>query len=564
MAKFKTISKNKLLLDGLWANLNTFNFISNLSFDGYILAGHSVTNMINQTRIKGDLDFWVNDSTKYVKAFEEMYPYYKNFSIYPSMIEMFNDDDYDSKTNLPKINLINSNSNPCETINRFDFDYCRCYWTPESGIVFGFGCKECIETKIIKYPTSHVNNKRIIKAINYGYTFTKGFWFERNHLVVGKKSNIKLEKGKLFEPYQLDIGELDECKFEKSTDQIKITDYVNIEGSINEIYNYFESKKNLIRNRTIPVLIQISNGTIKSSNIESNKKIILEYIKNIILLNPLTSSNYLEFQIGKHFINLKNNNICPDDSLKITIPEINYEDDEIEELEEIEEDDSVITINPNYLSTNIIKLNESGSAYLTIDFLSDDDKKYLQDNFDSMWALHPETKHKIIMYEKEVDVFRYSKSYLKTPTDLDITKTHSYMYSGFDTSDNNSALPEHFAYIYNHMLNQDSKYNQVIANWYEDSNDYIAPHADCTKCMIPDAKISIVSIYPTENPSSYRYLTIVPKLDKYSSSSIKKIRLDHGLIITMCGTTQKEFLHSVDKVNHPVSKRISLSFRQMI
>jgi alkylated DNA repair dioxygenase AlkB len=409
-----------------------------------------------------------------------------------------------------------------------------------------------------------VNKRRIIKAINYGYTLTRSFWFERSYLIVGKKSNVKLTQGKLLEPYEINISELDEDKFEKTTGIINITDYKDIEQSIDEINNYFESNKHIVKNRSIPILINISNSS-NNSNIEYNKNIILEYIKNIILLNPLTSSNYLEFQIGKYFINLKDK--------KINTIETEYianSDSELESIEELESDyKDEFTIYPTIIlpeqsNCQIIKLNESGTAFIMINYLPNSIKEYLLDNFDTMWALHPETKHKIIMYENEVEVFRYSKSYLKTPTDLEITKTHSYMYSGFDTSDNNSDLPEQFVQVYNHMLNQDSKYNQVIANWYEDSNDYIAPHADCTKCMIPGAKISIVSIYPTEDPSSYRYLTVVPKYGKYSEKSIKKIRLDHGTIVTMCGTTQKEFLHSVDKCDVPISRRISLSFRQMI
>ena len=58
--------------------------------------------------------------------------------------------------------------------------------------------------------------------------------------------------------------------------------------------------------------------------------------------------------------------------------------------------------------------------------------------FASMYALHPEKRHKIIMYEKEVYVSRYSQSYLYTPTNLDHKKTRSYMYSVYDTSLNNS------------------------------------------------------------------------------------------------------------------------------
>ncbi len=556
------INLNMEFLNDSWTNKKTLQFISSLSFDGYMLAGHSVTNMVNQTKNKGDLDFWVTDSSKYSKTFDEMYNYYNNFNIYPSMIEMYNDENSDSEDSLPKINLVHSSSNPCETINRFDFDYCRCYWTPNTGVVFGFGCKESIQSKLIKYPTCYVNKRRIIKAINYGYTLTRSFWFERSYLIVGKKSNVRLTQGKLLEPYEVKINELDENKFGTLTDPIYLSDYTNVEQSINEICSHFEYK-NKITDVLIPVLVHISNSSI-NSNVEFNKKLVHEYIDQIILSNPLTNSNYLEFQIGKHFINLKNKTIHP-----VEMEHVYISDSELESVEEndvgtYETGPTKIIVSNQSDNCEIIKLNESGTAFIMINYLPNSIKEYLLDNFDTMWALHPKTKHKIIMYEEEIEVFRYSKSYLKTPTDLEITKTHSYMYSGFDTSDNNSDLPEQFVQVYNYMLNQDSKYNQVIANWYEDSNDYIAPHADCTKCMIPDAKISIVSIYPTEDPSSYRYLTVVPKYGKYSEKSIKKIRLDHGSIVTMCGTTQKEFLHSVDKSDVPISRRISLSFRQMI
>ena len=40
------------------------------------------------------------------------------------MIEMYNDN-----KNLPPINLIYTDLSPIDTIQRFDWDYCRCYWT---------------------------------------------------------------------------------------------------------------------------------------------------------------------------------------------------------------------------------------------------------------------------------------------------------------------------------------------------------------------------------------------------------------------------------------------------
>lgn len=116
----------------------------------------------------------------------------------------------------------------------------------------------------------------------------------------------------------------------------------------------------------------------------------------------------------------------------------------------------------------MVVLNESGSAYLKVAFIPEELSNYAIANFEQLWALHPKEKHRIIMFEKEVEVSRYSQSYLNTPTDLSHTVSRSYMYSGYDTSTNNSELPQVMQRFYDYMGGKDSAYNQVIANWYED------------------------------------------------------------------------------------------------
>jgi hypothetical protein len=64
----------------------------------------------------------------------------------------------------------------------------------------------------------------------------------------------------------------------------------------------------------------------------------------------------------------------------------------------------------------MIQLNESGTAYLTINYLPDDLSELASRTFNDMYELHLKNKHKIIIYEKEVEVSRYSQSYLHTPT----------------------------------------------------------------------------------------------------------------------------------------------------
>ena len=141
------------------------------------------------------------------------------------------------------------------------------------------------------------------------------------------------------------------------------------------------------------------------------------------------------------------------------------------------------------------------------------------------------------------------------------------MYSGYDTLSNNDELPEIFKPYYEFMKNIDNKYNQVIVNWYENENDYIAPHADCQRGMVKNSKIAILTLNECFIENT-RYFEITPNYilmisDNKPLADIFKIKLEHGSIITMCGTTQDNFLHQIKKENKKNGKRISLSFRQM-
>lgn len=110
------------------------------------------------------------------------------------------------------------------------------------------------------------------------------------------------------------------------------------------------------------------------------------------------------------------------------------------------------------------------------------------------------------MHEKEVEVSRFSKSYLQTPNNLKHTATRSYMYSGFDTSKNNEKLPYIFNSFYYFMKREDNRYNQVIVNWYRNEEDFIAPHSDCQRGMVENSKISLISLYPQHDSEQFRYL----------------------------------------------------------
>lgn len=84
--------------------------------------------------------------------------------------------------------------------------------------------------------------------------------------------------------------------------------------------------------------------------------------------------------------------------------------------------------------------------------------------------------------------------------------------------------------------------------------DYIAFHSDCEKGMIENAKVAILSLYPCDEEQNFRFLELIPKkLQTKSLFDKYLIRLDHGLIVTMHGTCQKEFRHGIRKEKRVVS-----------
>lgn len=109
----------------------------------------------------------------------------------------------------------------------------------------------------------------------------------------------------------------------------------------------------------------------------------------------------------------------------------------------------------------------------------------------------------------------------------------------------------------------DKRYNQVIANWYENKDDYIAFHSDCQRGMIDNASVCLVSLYSSSDPDGFRYLEFNPKATTKSLERKFVIRLDHGSVLIMHGTTQEDYRHGIRKSEEPVAPRLSLSFRQM-
>jgi alkylated DNA repair dioxygenase AlkB len=110
------------------------------------------------------------------------------------------------------------------------------------------------------------------------------------------------------------------------------------------------------------------------------------------------------------------------------------------------------------------------------------------------------------------------------------------------------------------------KFNQVIANWYDDNNDFIDMHSDCTRNMALNYNvcISTLSLYDTNNNDNARLFVLEP--NKGVQSNYKKIviPLYHGYIISLYKDAITNFKHGIPPTDETKGRRISLSFRTMI
>ena len=527
-------------------NKETLDFISKLSFNGYILAGNAVANIFEEIPLQGDLDFWASEYKDFIRAFDEMSYYFNTFKMYPSMIEMI-----DTNGIFPNINLIYTNLPLDKIIERFDFPYCKCSFTllnSKFKLTISKESKESISTKTIDVINPlKITYKRLLKAVKYGYKFKGNFWKYLHHLLVNKEFLINSDE----EYLNITEEDLDLSQFDMVDIPTYISDKFNTSLTLLELKTQYE-KCALTPNVKLPILLTFNFFEID---------LLKEYMYLIIYNNPLSDVHYLDIKFGEFVVDYRERYyryLCGEKESSSSSS--NIEDDEEEEYPKVP---SLLKIKKE---NKVIQLNASGTSYIYISYLPESLINYSNLQFNEMWNLHPKDKHRIIMYEKEVEVNRYSKSYLNTYTDLSHTKHSSYMYSGFDTSLNNEQLPPIFDSIFEYIKTKDSNYNQVIVNWYEDGEDYISQHSDCCRGMIEDYKICIVSFYsplhPNKKEEEARTLKLLPKSFTISLKSEYNIPLTNGMILEMCGNTQEEFTHGINKERNK-SKRISISFRQM-
>lgn len=218
--------------------------------------------------------------------------------------------------------------------------------------------------------------------------------------------------------------------------------------------------------------------------------------------------------------------------------------------------------------TNVC-LTVNGTSWLKTSYISDELIDYSRNFFDILFNMKPEKRHTIIKKEtgENMEVFRWQQSYLKTPkydeTD-NYFKTHYYMYSGTDTTNNNIDLPKEFTPFYEYVKKIDERYNQVVINWYN-PEDYIDFHRDCQRQLVKDVPIIIITLMNDIN--AFREFEIIPYEKPRENIeplySNVKIIVKNGSMIKMCGNIQTDFRHGMreSEIISDNYRRISISFR---
>jgi len=132
---------------------------------------------------------------------------------------------------------------------------------------------------------------------------------------------------------------------------------------------------------------------------------------------------------------------------------------------------------------------------------------------------------------------------------------NTYKYSGL------KMLPKPFPDIIENLKykceeesNNGVKFNVCLANLYRDGNDSMGWHADDEKELGQNPVIASISL-GAERVFHLKH--------KKLQNTKHKIRLQHGSLLIMKGTTQEFWKHQLPKTKKIISPRINLTFRKV-
>ncbi len=96
-------------------------------------------------------------------------------------------------------------------------------------------------------------------------------------------------------------------------------------------------------------------------------------------------------------------------------------------------------------------------------------------------------------------------------------------------------------------------FNSCLCNFYSSGEEGMSWHSDAEKDLVENGVIGALTL-GGERKFSFKH--------KATGESVS-LTLEHGSLLIMKGTTQKNWLHSLPKTKKDIDPRLSLTFRQM-
>lgn len=162
--------------------------------------------------------------------------------------------------------------------------------------------------------------------------------------------------------------------------------------------------------------------------------------------------------------------------------------------------------------------------------------------FETVWKLRPAKRHRVKIFGRQVELPRDQQAYGAT-----------YKYTG---SENRARpIPSLLKPILAWSQEQiDSRLNGLLLNWYRGRGDYIGPHHDSTKGLIPETPIVTISF-------GERRLFRLTRWTKKRKTDQHDFAADSGRVFVMPWNTNTAWKHEVVKRAAYSGRRISVTLR---
>jgi len=115
-----------------------------------------------------------------------------------------------------------------------------------------------------------------------------------------------------------------------------------------------------------------------------------------------------------------------------------------------------------------------------------------------------------------------------------------------------------------HNSIQIPKFNSLLINYYQDGNNFIAPHQDSKESFGCHPTIALLSFGETRKIVLERTIEDNLKRNKNEYHLNQEFNLDDNSLFIMSGSSQRYFCHSIVKELDKSHSRFSLTFREYI